>query len=60
MLTEEEKAAIEYFNLEYAESDEPGAGWFAYTEMFNLHTDYPGTSSECLSDVVGWYRELRS
>jgi hypothetical protein len=57
-LTEVEKQAIAYFKLEYAESDEPGAGWFCYTDMFNLHPDYPGSSCECLSDVVEWYQEL--
>lgn len=54
-LTKLEQAAIEYFNLDYAESDEPDAGWFCYTDCFNLHPEYPGSSCECLHDVVEWY-----
>lgn len=50
-----EKIALAYFGLEYAKSQEPGAGWFAYTNHFNLHPDYPGSSCECLEDVVSWY-----
>ena len=57
-MTDEEEAAIKYFDLEYAESDEVDAGWFAYTNISDLqHPDYPGSSCECLSDVVEWYRE---
>jgi len=54
-LTKTDKAALEYFNLDYAKSDEPGAGWFAYDQYDDRHPDYPGSSCECLEDVVRWY-----
>jgi len=55
-LSDLEIAAIQHFNLDFAESDEPGAGCFCYTDCFDLHPEYPGSSCECLSDVVGWYK----
>lgn len=59
-LTEEEQAALDYFDLDYAESDEPGAGWFAYTRGFeDGKNNYPGTSCECLEDVVRWYHKAQ-
>jgi hypothetical protein len=54
-LTKLEQRALVYFGLDYAESDEEGAGWFCYTQTPDGLNDYPGSSCECLSDVVEWY-----
>lgn len=57
-LTKKQQAALEYFGLDYAKSDEPGAGWFAYTRGTDPgQNNYPGSSCECLEDVVDWYEK---
>jgi hypothetical protein len=55
-LTDTEKEAIKYFWLDYAESEEEGAGWFCYQDYMRIHPDYRDSSCECLEDVVEWYQ----
>ena len=55
-LTQKQQAALAYFGLTYAKSDEPGAGWFAYAD-YPPHPEYPGSSCECVEDVVAWYEQ---
>lgn len=54
-LTRAQQRALDYFGLDFAKSDEPGAGWFAYTRNPGGENNYPGTSCECLVTVVEWY-----
>jgi len=56
-LTKEEREAINFFNLEYAESSDGSGDWFCYTDCFDLHPDYPGSSCECVEDVLTWYKK---
>jgi len=56
-LTKIQQLALNYFELDFAQSDEVGAGWFAYTSEITL-TSYPGSSCECIEDVVTWYAEI--
>lgn len=53
-LTKKQQAAIDFFELDFAKSDELGAGWFVYCDHEPLN-GYPGSSCECIEDVVGWY-----
>jgi hypothetical protein len=55
-LTRKEQAALDYFGLVFAKSDEAGAGWFAYSDG-RTRNNYPGSSCECLETVVEWYNE---
>ena len=55
-LTKSQKKALDYFGLYLAKSQEEGAGWFCYTTDLTP-ASYPGSSCECLEDVVRWYRE---
>ena len=56
-LTTRQRQALEYYHLDYAESVEPGAGWFAYTTWSTVMGGvvYPGSSCECIEDVERWY-----
>lgn len=54
-LSSVEQDALDYFNLDYAESSEEDAGWFCYTDIENIRHDYRGSSCECLENVVQWY-----
>lgn len=59
-LTKKQQAALDYFGLVFAKSDEPGAGWFAYEDdPYNLPSEakYPGSSCECMESIVGWYED---
>ena len=49
-----QKDALDYFHLYYAKSEERGAGWFAYMSQ-DTQAGYPGSSCECIEDVVRWY-----
>lgn len=55
-LTKEEQSAIEFYALDFAESSEEGAGWFAYTTE-DTPDSYPGTSCECVEDVALWHKQ---
>lgn len=56
-LTKKQQAALDFFGLEFAKSEEQGAGWFAYTDYPDdpPKNNYPGSSCECIEDVVRWY-----
>jgi hypothetical protein len=54
-ITKKQIAALDYFGLEFAKSDEPGAGWFAYDDKGGAINKYPGSSCETIDDVVRWY-----
>lgn len=59
-LNKTQQKAINYYSLDFAESDEPGAGWFAYTTD-DTRSTYPGSSCECIEDVADWYiKELHA
>jgi hypothetical protein len=55
-LTKVQERALEYFALDFAESDEPGAGWFAYTTE-DTPAGYPGSSCETIEDAARWFIE---
>lgn len=50
-ITKTQQLALAYCSLDYAESDEPGAGLFAYTTEATP-ASYPGTSCECVEDAA--------
>lgn len=57
-LTKKQQAALDYFGLVFAKSEERGAGWFAYDDSpygSPTKNNYPGSSCECIEDVVEWY-----
>jgi hypothetical protein len=58
-ITKKQIAALDYFGLEFAKSDEPDAGWFAYDDKGEAIHNYPGSSCETIDDVVRWYEAAR-